>query len=149
MEQTLQALGGILLKAVPTAIIFVFLVAYLKRMLFQPLQRILKKREELTEGARKAADASLAAAEAKAQEFEAKFRDARAVVYREQEETRQGWMEDQAKQIAEGHARTAESLAAAHKKLESDTAAAKQSLVETSAALADKIAETILARRQS
>ncbi|HVO98031.1 MAG TPA: hypothetical protein VMT15_08185 [Bryobacteraceae bacterium] len=149
MEQTLQALSGILLKAIPTTIILIILIAYLKRMLFQPLQQVLKKREELTEGARKAADASLAAAEAKAQDFEAKFRDARAVVYREQEETRQGWMADQAKQIADGHARTAESLAGARKQLDAETAAAKQSLVDTSAALADKIAATLLARRAS
>ncbi len=149
MEQTLQALSGILLKAIPTIFLLIVLHFYLKGMLFKPLQRVLKQREDLTKGARKAADASLAAAEAKAQDFEAKFRDARAVVYREQEEMRKSWIEDQAKQVADGHTRTAESLAAARRQLEADTAAAKQNLVETSAALADKIATTVLARRAS
>lgn|SRR5487761_2211391 len=149
MEQTLQALSGILLKAIPTIFLLIVLHFYLKGMLFKPLQRVLKQREDLTKGARQAADASLAAAESKAQDFEAKFRDARAVVYREQEETRKSWMEDQAEQVADGHTRTADALASARQQLEADTAAARQNLVETSAALADKIATTVLARRPS
>jgi F-type H+-transporting ATPase subunit b len=149
MEQTLQDLSGILLKAIPTVFLLIILHFYLKGMLFRPLQKVLKQREELTAGARKAADESLAAAERKAQDYEAKFRDAKAVVYREQEETRRVWLEDQAKQIAAGQARSAEAMAAADRKLAEETAAAKQNLVETSAALADRIANTVLARRKS
>lgn len=149
MEKTLQDLSGILLRAIPSAILLIVLHFYLKAMLFRPLQKILKEREALTAGARKAADESLAAAERKAQDYEAKFRDARSEVYREQEETRRVWIEDQARQIAAGQARTAESLTAARKHLAGETASAKQSLVETSAALADKIATAILARRPS
>src|SRR5260370_19478646 len=106
MEQTFQALGGILLKAIPTIVILLFLHFYLKLMLFKPLQKVLNQRDELTAGARKAAEQSLAAAERKAQEYEAKFRDARAEVYKQQEETRKRWMEDQSAQIAETRART-------------------------------------------
>jgi F-type H+-transporting ATPase subunit b len=149
MEQTLHDLSGILLKAIPTVILLIILHFYLKGMLFIPLQKVLKRREELTAGARKAADESLAAAERKAQDYEAKFRDAKAVVYKEQEETRRVWLEDQAKQIAAGQARSAEAMANADKKLQEEKTAAKQNLVETSAALADSIANTILARRKS
>jgi F-type H+-transporting ATPase subunit b len=149
MEQTLQALSGILLAAIPSALLLIIIHFYLKAMLFKPLQKVLKRREELTAGARKAADESLAAAERKAQDYEAKFRDARSEVYRQQEETRKVWLEDQAKQIASGHARSSESMAAADKKLAEETVTAKQNLVETSAALADRIANTVLARRKS
>jgi len=149
MQQTLQALSGILLKAVPTSLLLIILYFYLKAMLFNPLQKVLKQREELTAGARKAADESLAAAERKAQDYEAKFQHARSEVYKEQEETRRIWMEDQAKQIAEGKARTAATVTATRKQLTDETAAAKQNLVETSAALADRIATMILARRKS
>jgi F-type H+-transporting ATPase subunit b len=149
MEQTLHDLSGILLKAIPTVILLIILHFYLKGMLFIPLQKVLKRREELTAGARKAADESLAAAERKAQDYEAKFRDAKSVVYREQEETRKVWLEDQAKQIAAGQARSSEAMANADKKLQGEKTAAKQNLVETSAALADSIANTILARRKS
>jgi len=149
MEQTLQALSGILLKAIPSALLLIILHFYLKGMLFKPLQKVLKQREALTEGARKAADESLAAAERKAQDYEAKFRDARSEVYREQEETRRVWLEDQAGQIAAGQSRSAEAMAAADKRIAEEIAAGKQSLVDTSAALADSIANTILARRKS
>jgi F-type H+-transporting ATPase subunit b len=149
MEQTLQALSGILLKAIPSALLLIILHFYLKGMLFRPLEKTLKRREELTAGARKAADESLAAAERKAQDYEAKFRDARAEVYRQQEETRKTWLEDQSKQIATAHGRSTEAMAAADKRLAGETAAAKQNLVETSAALADRIANTVLARRKS
>jgi F-type H+-transporting ATPase subunit b len=149
MEQTLQALSGILLKAVPTILLLIVLHFYLKAMLFRPLQKMLSRREALTAGARKAAEASLAAAERKAEDYEAKFRDARAEVYREQEETRRVWIEDQSKQIAAGQSRTGETLDAARKQMEVETASAKASLIDTSAALADKIATTVLARRPS
>ena len=138
-----------MLKAIPTVILLIILHFYLKAVLFKPLQKTLKRREELTAGARKAAEQSLATAERKAQDYEAKFRDARAEVYRDQEETRRVWMEDQAKQVAAGQARTAETLTLARKQMAAEAVAAKQSLVETSAGLADRIANSVLARRKS
>lgn len=149
MEQTLQALSGILLAAIPSALLLIILHFYLKAMLFKPLQKVLKQREALTAGARRAADESLAAAERKAQDYETKFRDARSEVYREQEETRKVWLEDQSRQVAAAHDRSTEAMAAADKKLAEETAVAKQNLVETSAALADSIANTVLARRKA
>jgi F-type H+-transporting ATPase subunit b len=149
MEQTLQALSGILLAAIPSALLLIILHFYLKAVLFKPLQKVLKQREELTIGARKAADESLASAERKAQDYEAKFRDARAEVYKEQEATRSVWLEDQAQQIAAGQSRSADAMAAADKRLAEEKTAAKQNLVETSAALADSIANVVLARRKS
>jgi F-type H+-transporting ATPase subunit b len=149
MEQTLQALSGILLSAIPSAVLLIILHFYLKAMLFKPLQKVLKEREALTVGARKAADESLAAAESRARDYEEKFREARAEVYREQEQTRKVWLDDQSKQVAAGHARSTEAMAAADKRIADEVQAAKQNLVETSAALADSIANSILARRKA
>ena len=50
MDQTLHALGGILLKSIPTVVLLLFLYFYLKSMLFGPLTRVLKQRDELTAG---------------------------------------------------------------------------------------------------
>jgi F-type H+-transporting ATPase subunit b len=147
MEQTLQALGGILLKAIPTIFLLLLLHFYFKAMLFGPLEKVLRQRDELTEGARKAADQSLAAAERKAQEYEAKLREARAEVYRQQEETRRKWLEDQSAQIAEAHARMAAAVRQAKEQISSEAAAAQQVLLESSSALADQIATAVLARR--
>jgi F-type H+-transporting ATPase subunit b len=147
MEQTVQALGGILVKAIPTVILLIFLHFYFKIMLFGPLQKVLKQRDELTEGARKAAQNSLAAAERKAAEYEAKLRDARAEVYKEQEEIRKRWLEDQAAQLAQARQRSEESVKKARLEINAEATAARQNLLETSAALGESIANTILAKK--
>jgi F-type H+-transporting ATPase subunit b len=147
MEQTLQALGVILLKAIPTVCLLLLLHFYFKAVLFAPLEKVLKQRDELTEGARKAAEQSLAAADRKQQEYEARFREARAEVYRAQEETRRLWVNDQAAQIADARRRSEESVSAAKKEIATETADARQSLTDSSASLADEIATTILSQR--
>ena len=147
MEQTLQALGVILLKAIPTICLLLLLHFYFKAVLFAPLEKVLKQREELTEGARKAAEQSLSAADRKQQEYEARFRDARSEVYRAQEETRRLWLSDQAAQIADARRRSEETVSAAREQIGTEAAAARESLTETSAGLADEIATTILSQR--
>ena len=46
MEETLRALGEILLKAAPTFVLVFLLYLYLTRMFFRPLEEVLKKRYE-------------------------------------------------------------------------------------------------------
>ena len=149
MEQTLQALGGILLKSIPTIVFLIILHFYLKAVLFGPLDRILKQRRELTEGARKVAQDSLAAAARKADEYEAKLRDARAVVYKEQEEMRKRWLEEQGDEVAQARTRMEASVKTAREALAADAASAQASLKDASSTLADQIAETVLGRRSA
>jgi F-type H+-transporting ATPase subunit b len=149
MEQTFQALESILLKAIPTAILLLVLYFYLKAMLFGPLARILKQREELTKGARKAAEQSLAKAEAKATDYETKLRDAKGEVYKEQEETRKKWLEEQTAHLAQAKANAEASIRTAREGIALEVAVARQGLAETSASIADQIATTVLARRGS
>jgi F-type H+-transporting ATPase subunit b len=147
MEQTLHALAGILLKSIPTVILLLFLFFYLKSMLFGPLTRVLKQREELTAGTRHAAQKSLKDAERKVQEYEAKMREARAEVYREQEETRKRWLADQASQLDSARERTGQTVQQAKEQMTSEITGARQSLAESAGALADQIATAVLARR--
>jgi len=74
MDATLHALGGILLRAIPTFLLVVFLQVYLKMMFFKPLEKVLKQRYDATEGARKLAEQSLERASAKTAEYEAAVR---------------------------------------------------------------------------
>jgi F-type H+-transporting ATPase subunit b len=149
MEQTLEALRGIILKSIPTVCLLLLLHFYLKAMLFRPLEKVLKQREELTEGARRIAEASLAAAERKAQEFEAKLAEARARVYKEQEETRRQWLEDQSAQIAQSRAAFEGHMKEARYAIAEEAAAARQTLLASSEELADQIATAVLGRRAS
>ncbi len=147
MHETLQALGGLLLKAIPTVILLIILHFYLKAVLFGPLDRVTEKRRELTEGARKLAEDSLAAAARKADEYEAKLRDARAVVYKQQEEIRKRWLEEQSQQITEARARSEAAVKVARDAIALDATAARKTLQDTSAAVADQIVATVLGKR--
>jgi F-type H+-transporting ATPase subunit b len=147
MAQTLHALAGILLKSIPTVVLLLFLYFYLKSMLFGPLDRLLKQREELTEGTRHAAQKSLHEAERKIQEYEAKMREARAEVYREQEETRRQWLADQTAQLDRAHDRTGQTVHQAKEQMTAEISEARQSLAESAGALADQIATAVLARK--
>ena len=72
MDATLlHELGRIVLYGLPTSFLVILLCIYLKVMYFKPFQKMLAERYEATEGARKAAEESLARANAKAAEFDA------------------------------------------------------------------------------
>ena len=149
MQETLHALGGILLKAIPTIILLIILHFYLKAVLFGPLDRVMQKRRELTEGARKTAEESLAAASRKADEYEAKLRDARAAVYKQQEDIRKRWLDEQAQQVAEARVRSESTVKAGREAILQDATAARESLQDTSAAVVDQIVATVLGKRGS
>ncbi|HVN27174.1 MAG TPA: ATP synthase F0 subunit B [Candidatus Binataceae bacterium] len=138
-----------MLKAIPTILLFILVYWYLKAMLFRPLEKVLAERDALTEGAKRTAEASFAAAERKQKEYEAKFAEARAEVYKIQEETRRKWLEDQAAQLAETRKRMEESVHAAKAQIQAEAATARQGLEASSAQLAEEIASAILARRSS
>lgn len=147
MQETLQALGGILLKAIPTVVFLILLHIYLKAVLWGPLKRTLQERRKLTQGAREVAEASLAAATRKADEYEAKLREARGVVYKQQEEIRKNWLDEQAKQVAEARTRSEAVVKAAREAIASDAAEARKSLQDSSTAVAEQIVATVLGRR--
>ncbi len=146
MEKTLDALAGILLRAIPTIIIVLLLHWYLKAMLFHPLAKVLKQRDEATAGARRSAAESLKTAGQRAAEFDRALVDARAELYKEQEHQRKQWLEDQAGQIGTAKESAAQAVAAAKASLARETAAARQIVTETSSGLADEIARILLGK---
>ena len=100
MEATLNALGGILLNAIPTFLLFLLLHFYLKSVFFGPMEKVLHERDEATAGARRRAQESLAKAEEKSRQYEETLRNARNEIYKEQEEQRKLWQAEQAAQKA-------------------------------------------------
>ena len=146
MDVILHQLGQLLLKAVPTFLLVVFLQFYLKRVFFKPLENVLHQRYEATEGARKAADESLARASAKTAEYEAALRAARTEVYHAQEQLHKELQEREAAQMAEARARADAAIKAAREELSRDIEAAKAGLEKQSESLANQIADSILRR---
>lgn len=147
MEQTLRALGEILLKAVPTFVLVLLLYAYLIRMFFRPLEKVLKQRYEATEGARKLADESLAKAAAKTEEYEAALRAARGEVYQENSQLRRDLQAERAAAMEQARNEADVQIGQAKAALEQEVAQLKQSLAGDSDALAVQIANAVLSRR--
>src|SRR3954447_797866 len=141
MDVILQQLGQLLLKAVPTFLLVILLQFYLKRMFFQPLEKVLHQRYEATEGARKAAEESLTRASAKAAEYEAAMRAARSELYKTQDELHKQLQEREAAQVAEARQRADVVVKAAKAELARDVEAARASLAKDSEVLAGQIAE--------
>jgi F-type H+-transporting ATPase subunit b len=147
MDATLQALGGLLLRAVPTLILLIFLHQYLKWMFFRPLEETLRKRREVTEGAREAAEASFARASEKVAAYEAALRQARGEIYKEQDEMRRAVVDEQTRNLEQARERAHALVREAKRQIEAETAAAKRELAAGSGTLADQIATALLERR--
>jgi len=146
---TLNALGGLRLKAIPTICLLLIVHFYLKWMFFRPMRDVMEKRREMTEGARASADAMLKTAAEKAAELDAALRKARDEIYQQQEETRRRWITEQASQLDEARRQSREAVHKAKLELEGEAEQARRALSATADALAEEIAQSLLRRRAS
>ena len=142
----LHALGGILLRAVPTFLLVILLHFYLKSVFFKPLEKVLNQRYEATEGARKLAEQSLQQVAAKTAQYETELRAAKAAMYQAQEQLHKQLLERATTAVAEARKSADAAVKLAKTQLAADVEAAKTSLAADSESLADQIAETILRR---
>ena len=149
MDALLTSLGGLLLRALPTFLLVVALHFYLKLVFFVPLDRVLEARRLATEGARATAQASMESASAKAAQYEAAVRAARGEIYKEQEETRRNWRQEQAGALGESRHNASEMVVQARAQLSREAAQAAQSLESESDRLAGEIAASILRGRRN
>ena len=147
MAETAYALGQILLQALPTFFLVIFLYIYLNQMYFKPFSNVIAERRAMTEGAREGAKESLNRAAERTTVYEASLRAQRAELYKEQEEQRRKWREEQAAELKQSRARADQMVAAAKSDLAGQTAEAKQSLAGNAQALANEIEQMILERR--
>jgi F-type H+-transporting ATPase subunit b len=91
MDEILQQLEPLLIGSVPTMILFLILVLAYKYILHGPLLKVLAERRERTQGSVEKASEAIAAADAKAQEYEARLRTAKAEIYRARENRVKAW----------------------------------------------------------
>lgn len=147
MDATINALGQLLVQALPTFFIVLLLHFYLKQMFFKPLARLLAERDEATEGAKNKAAEALVRASEKTAAYEEQIRAARSEIYREQEEQRKKWRDDQSAQVAAARRAAESTVADAKAQLTDQAEQAKRSLSEQTQALADEITQAILGGR--
>jgi F-type H+-transporting ATPase subunit b len=147
MDKIIHQLGELLLTALPTFILILFLNYYLKFVFFKPLEKALKQRYDATEGARKLAEESMQRAAAKTAAYEETLRAARAEIYKAQEQAYKELQERVAAEIAAARSKSDAAIKQAKSELAQEVEAAKAGLAQDSETLADQIAESILRRR--
>jgi F-type H+-transporting ATPase subunit b len=149
MDQTLHALGGILLKGIPTICLLLIVHFYLRIMFFGPLRKVLAERRASIEGARESAEQIRKTTSEKAAALEADLRKARNEIYQEQEEMRRRWIGEQAVQLEEARKQSRELIHQARQQLAEEAVAAKRDIASTTDALAEQIANALLQRKAS
>jgi F-type H+-transporting ATPase subunit b len=146
MDEILRSLGDLLLQAIPTFLLVVFLVFYLKAVFFGPLEKTLKQRYEATEGAQKAANEALARADAKTAEYEQALRAVRAEVYQKQEQLYQSLHDKETAALDEARKRADAQVREAKEQIAAEVRTAKAGLEAQSDMLAQQIADSLLRR---
>lgn len=144
MDKIFHQLTDLVLGAVPTMVILVFLYVFLRIVFFGPLGKMLKERHDATEGRQKEAQKSIAAAAAKAGEYTAAFEQARAELLRGREAARKEALQARAELVAKTRTAAVERIRDAVAGIESDVAVAREQLGGQSEALAESITGAIL-----
>ncbi len=144
MQATLHALGGILLNALPTFFLVLLLHLYLRFMFFKPLEKTLGARFDATEGARKAAEASLAEAEKRVAEYQTALTAARSEIYAELDKNNRAIADEHSHALMQAKLQAEERVMQAKADLAAEAAAARETLIHESEAIADQIATRIL-----
>jgi len=134
--EIVQQLGQLFLEAVPTIIIILLFYLVLKYTFFGPLMRVMAEREARTEGARREAEASQAAAKEKIGAYEDALRKARTAVYAEQDTARRAIMESRAAAAREARNRAMDRVKSQKDGIAREVAAAREQLEAASPQLA-------------
>jgi len=144
MDEILRQLGGYLLGAIPTIVLLLMVFAAYRALVHRPLARVLAERHSRTEGAMERARADIAAAEAKAADYEQRLREARTALFKAQEARRKEALEARTAALAEARAHAHKQVAEAREAMEKDKVSAQDRLQLEAGRLADEIIRAIL-----
>jgi F-type H+-transporting ATPase subunit b len=144
MDEILNQLGGLVLGAVPTMVLFLTLVVAYGFLVRRPLDRVLAERRARTSGAVEQAKNAIAAAEAKTAEYEDGLRRARAEILAAREARLKQWGTERDAALAAAREATGEKVKAAKSEIEQSVAAARQQIEGASASLSEQILRAVM-----
>lgn len=144
MDEILRQLGGYLLGAIPTIVLLLGVFVAYRSLVHRPLAKVLTERRHRTEGAMERARADIAAAEAKAADYEQRLREARAALFKAQEARRKQALEARAAALAQARTHAQQQVQEARAAMEGDKQSAQAGLEVEAARLADEIIRAIL-----
>ena|SRR5579864_2416839 len=140
----LKSLANFFVDAIPTAIFFLLLYAAYRFIVHNPLKKVLAERYERTQGAMAKAQADIAAADAKTQEYEQKLKEARLAIFKAQETRRQQLTEIRETALTEARNRAQALVKEARAALDKDVAQVRAQLQQQAEALAAEIVRMVL-----
>jgi F-type H+-transporting ATPase subunit b len=144
MQEIFQQLEGYFLDAIPTALLFIVLVLAYQFLVQGPLTATLKERRARTQGAVEDAHKAIEQAEAKAAEYAAKLRQARAEIFKAREERIKQWNAERDAALEAARKTAGAKVAQARSELEAEAASARQTVQASVAELASQVVRAVL-----
>jgi F-type H+-transporting ATPase subunit b len=136
MQDIFQQLGALFVSAIPTALLFIVLVVAYQFLVQGPLTAVLARRRALTEGAIEDARKAVAEAEAKAQEYAERLRQARGEAYKLREQRAKQWSAERDAALDAARHAAGQKVRQAKAELEAEAETAKAALQASAADLA-------------
>jgi len=144
MDEILRQLGGLVLGAVPTMILFILLVIAYGFLVRRPLQRVLAERRSRTSGAVEQAKGAIAAAEAETAAYEEKLRKAKAEIFAARERKLKQWNAEREAVIEQVRQQAQDRILGAKQGIEKSLAEARKQIEVSSSELGSRILAAVL-----
>lgn len=144
MDQILNELGGLVLGAVPTMLLFILLVIAYGLLVRRPLERILTERHARTAGAMEQAKGAIAAAEAETDAYEEKLRKAKAELFEARDRRMKQWAAERETALEQVRQAAQERIGSARREVEQGAVEARTQIERTSAELSAKVISAVL-----
>jgi F-type H+-transporting ATPase subunit b len=144
MDQLLNQLGGLVLGAVPTMVLFLLLVVAYGKLVRGPLNRVLAERKARTIGAIEQARGAISEAESKASDYENRLRQAKAEMFNARDKRLKQWATERDLALAEARAATMEKVLAAKSEIDQSVAIAQRQIEGMSSELSDQILRAVM-----
>jgi len=144
MQDILQKVAELLISAIPTAVLFIGLVAAYQFLMQGPLTAVLARRRASTEGAMEDAKRAVAEAEAKAAHYDDLLRTARGDVYKLREQRIKQWNAEREAALDGARKSAGEKVRQARAELEAEAAAARKTIQAIAGDLAGQALHAVL-----
>ena len=144
MDEILHQLGGLLLGSVPTILLFLLVVILYRVLVYGALTRVLAERRARTEGAMEQAHDAIAAADAKAQEYEARVRMARVDIFHAREQRMARWNRERESALSEARSTAQHKVVDAKASLEREKESAYQAIRSSGEELAAEVVRAVV-----
>jgi F-type H+-transporting ATPase subunit b len=144
MQEIFQQLEGFFVSAVPTMLLFIVMVLAYQFLVQGPLTETLKQRRARTVGAIENAQKAIEKAEARAAEYAARLRQARAEVYKVREQRVKQWNAERDATLDAARKAAGQKVAEATAELDAEAEQARKSIESSAGELASQVVRAVL-----